>query len=165
MENKTPDLKAIPKSSKKNNTPLLITGLIILALLATFLGWELSNKSALNKEYKTQIDMLKSDLNEMDEMMKKNGLGNMMEDDIKTSLNNLLEDYNTVNTNNKELNDSIASQKEKVVFLLGELEDTEKRRKYTAYELYKMKKETETLRKVMKDYVHRVDSLNTLNKE
>lgn len=165
MENKAPELKTTPPQKKKNNTPLLITGLIILALLAAFLGWELSNKSALNKEYKTQIELLQADLTELDNMMKKNGLGDMMEADIKSSLNNLLEDYNAVNTNNKELNDSIASQKEKVLFLLSELEDTEKRRKYTAHELYKMKKETETLRKVMKDYVHRVDSLNTLNQE
>jgi predicted RNase H-like nuclease (RuvC/YqgF family) len=165
MENKASELNAKATKSKKNNTPLLITGLIILALLSAFLGWELSNKSALNTEYKTQIDLLQADLTDMDNMMKQNGLGNMMEDDIKSSLNNLLADYNAVNTNNQELNDSIASQKEKVVFLLSELEDTEKRRKYTAHELYKMKKETETLRKVMKDYVHRIDSLNTLNKE
>lgn len=150
---------------KKNTTPLFITSIIIFALAAGFFGWQWKNSSDLNDQYATRVKDMEEELVELENMMKKNGLGELMEEDIKMSLNNLLEEYDGVKTNNRALNDSIDSQKEKIVFLLEELESSESSRKYTASELFKMKKEAETLRKVMKDYVHRVDSLNTLNLE
>lgn len=142
----------------KNKTPLLITALIIVGLIAVFLAWELSASSKQNKNYAEEIAGLEA-------MMAGNGMNAMMEDDIAGSLKNLLNEYNSVNTENTELSDSIAIQKQKVIILLQELENSEKSKKYTARELYKMRKEAETLRKVMKNYVHKVDSLNTLNLE
>ncbi len=142
----------------KNKTPLLVTALIIVSLIAAFLGWELNASKKMNASYEEEITGL-------NEMMAGNGLNAIMEDDIAVSLSNLLDDYNAVNTNNTELQDSINVQKQKVQLLLSELESSEKSKKYTARQLYKMRKEAETLRKVMKNYVHKVDSLNTLNKE
>jgi predicted RNase H-like nuclease (RuvC/YqgF family) len=142
----------------KNKTPLLITGLVILTLVSAFLGYELNTKNKQNQ-------ILESEITELESLMKGNGLNELMEDDISESLSNLLESYNSVNTDNQGLNDSIELQKQKVTLLLSELQDSEKRRKYTSRELYKMKKEAQTLRSVMKNYVHKVDSLNTLNKE
>ncbi|MEN8927737.1 MAG: hypothetical protein ABF242_10520 [Flavobacteriales bacterium] len=142
----------------KNKTPLLVTGLVILGLLSAFLGYELNTKAQENK-------LLQAEMTEMNSMMEGKGLNALMEEDISSSLSNLLDDYSAVNTNNQELNDSIEIQKQKVTLLLTELNDSEKRRKYTARELYKMKKEAQTLRNVMKNYVYKVDSLNTLNKE
>ena len=142
----------------KNKIPLLITVLVILTLISAFLGYELNTKNNQNQ-------ILESEIMELESLMKGNGLNDMMEDDISSSLSNLLEDYSAVNTNNQELNDSIELQKQKVTLLLSELQDSEKRRKYTSRELYKMKKEAQTLRNVMKNYVYKVDSLNTLNKE
>lgn len=150
---------------KKNLTPILITGVVLLALTAGFLGWQLKNSSDLNDQYSSRVKEMEEQITDLENMMKKNGLGELMEEDIKMSLNNLLQEYDGVKTNNRALNDSIESQKDKIVFLLEELENSESSRKYTASELFKMKKEAETLRKVMKDYVHRVDSLNTLNLE
>ena len=142
----------------KNRTPLLVTALIIVSLIAAFLGWELSASKSLNANYEAEVVG-------MEAMMAGNGMNSIMEDDIASSLSNLLADYNSVNTTNTELQDSINIQKQKVQILLAELESSEKSKKYTARELYKMRKEAETLRKVMKNYVHKVDSLNTLNKE
>ncbi|MDB4088746.1 hypothetical protein N9544_03885 [Flavobacteriales bacterium] len=142
----------------KNKAPLLITGIVILALVSAFLGKELNTKSQQNK-------ILETEISELESLMKGNGLNDMMEDDISESLSNLLEDYNSVNTDNQELSDSMELQKQKVTLLLSELQNSEKSRKYTSRELYKMKKEAQTLRNVMKNYVHKVDSLNTLNKE
>ena len=142
----------------KNKTPLLVTALVILGLLTAFLAYELSTKNKQNS-------ILEAEMTELNSLMEGNGLNSMMEEDISASLTNLLDDYNSVNTNNQELNDSIEKQKQKVTFLLTELQNSEKSRKYTSRELYKMKKEAQTLRNVMKNYVHKVDSLNTLNKE
>jgi len=141
-----------------NKTPLLVTALIIVGLIAAFLAWELSAFNKQNKNYEEEIAG-------MEAMMAGNGMNALMEDDIAGSLKNLLNEYNSVTTDNSELNDSIAIQKQKVALLLQEIENSEKSRKYTARELYKMRKEAETLRKVMKNYVHKVDSLNTLNLE
>ncbi len=142
----------------KNKTPLLVTGLIILALVAAFLGYELNTQTKQNKIYA-------QDIAKMEDLIQGNGMGDMLEDDISVSLQNLLEDYNSVSTNNQALNDSIDIQKQKVTLMLKELENSENRRKYTARELFKMKKEAQTLRNVMKNYVYKVDSLNTLTKE
>lgn len=141
-----------------NKTPLLVTALIIVGLITAFLAWELSTSNKQNQYYEVEIAGLEA-------MMAGNGMNSMMEDDIAGSLKNLLNEYNSVTTDNSELSDSIAIQKQKVTLLLQELESSEKNRKYTARELYKMRKEAETLRKVMKNYVHKVDSLNTLNIE
>jgi hypothetical protein len=55
--------------------------------------------------------------------------------------------------------DSINLQKERIKELLDQVE----RGKYTAHQLFLMKKENETLRGIMKSYVYQIDSLNTLN--
>lgn len=142
----------------KNKTPLLVTAIVILGLVAAFLGYELTTQKKQNEQYANEITQMES-------LIQGNGLGDLMEEDISMSLNNLLEEYNSVSTDNQELNDSIELQKQKVTLLLSELENSENRRKYTARELFKMKKEAQTLRNVMKNYVYKVDSLNTLNKE
>lgn len=142
----------------KKTTPILVTGLIILGIVAAFLGYELNTSNKQNEIYSKEI-------NDLNALMEGNGMSDLMEDNITTSLNNLLQEYNSVTTNNQELSDSIEIQKRKVTLLLDELKSSEKRRRYTARELNKMQKEAETLRKVMKNYVYKVDSLNTLNKE
>ena len=109
----------------KNKIPLLITVLVILTLISAFLGYELNTKNNQNQ-------ILESEIMELESLMKGNGLNDMMEDDISSSLSNLLEDYSSVNSNNQELNDSIELQKQKVTLLLSELQDSEKRRKYTS---------------------------------
>ena len=149
----------------KNKTPLLVTGLVIMTLISAFLGYELNTKSNQNQILNKEISEKETEITEMEALMKGNGLNDMMGEDITESLSNLLEDYNFVNTTNEVLNDSIQLQKQKVTLLLSELEDSEKRRKYTSRELFKMKKEAKTLRSVMRNYVYKVDSLNTLNKQ
>ena len=141
----------------KKTTPLLVTGIIIIGIVAAFLGYELNTSNKQNAVYSNEI----KDLNAM---MADNGMSDLMEGNITSSLNNLLDEYNSVTTNNQELNDSIEIQKKKVILLLSELKSSESRRRYTARELNKMNKEAETLRKVMKNYVYKVDSLNTLTK-
>jgi len=149
----------------ENKKPLIITGVIILALIAGFLGYELNVKSKENTMQKSQIATMNGELDEMEKMIRGNGLGELMEGDITLTLTNLLDEYSEVKTDNQELTDSILNQKKKVTLLLKELKSSERKRRLSARELFKIRKETTVLRKVMRDYVHRVDSLNTLNKE
>lgn len=74
----------------------------------------------------------------------------------------LQKDYETLSTENAELNDSLVVEKEKVGQLIERLQKTDatNRAKIRQYE-----KELGTLRSIMKSYIKQIDSLNTLNIE
>lgn len=81
---------------------------------------------------------------------------------FKSDLENLLKEYDEVidqnkglASQNKELMDSLTANREKVAKLLSSAQNN----KYLQNELYKYKKEAETLRTIMKGYVHTIDSL------
>ena len=56
-------------------------------------------------------------------------------------------------------------QKERIIGLLNQINSLEKQNKLTVSELVDLKKENETLRVIMKDYISQIDKLNTLNME
>ncbi len=80
--------------------------------------------------------------------------------DLTNELVELQGEYETLNTTNQAINDSLAVEKEKVGQLIERLQKTEatNRSKMRQYE-----KELGTLRTIMKGYIHQIDSLNTLN--
>lgn len=81
-------------------------------------------------------------------------------DDVKSSLLALQEEYKSLETNDATLKKEI---EEKQAYIAQLLEEADKH-KGDAYVISKLKKETETLRTIMKGYVHTIDSLGTLNK-
>lgn len=87
---------------------------------------------------------------------------NREKDELTTELVSLQSDYESLNTTNNALNDSLNVEKEKVGQLIERLKKTEatNRAKMRQYE-----KELGTLRSIMKSYIKQIDSLNTLNVE
>lgn len=81
-------------------------------------------------------------------------------DDVKSSLLALQEEYKNLETNDATLKKEI---EEKQAYIAQLLEEADKH-KGDAYVISKLKKETETLRAIMKGYVRTIDSLGTLNK-
>lgn len=81
-------------------------------------------------------------------------------DDVKSSLLALQEEYKNLETNDATLKKEI---EEKQAYIAQLLEEADKH-KGDAYVISKLKKETETLRTIMKGYVRTIDSLGTLNK-
>lgn len=81
-------------------------------------------------------------------------------ENIKGDLLQLQKDYSSLQTNDKTLQAEIDAKKAEIAQLL---EDAEKH-KGDAYVISKLKKETETLRQIMRGYVRTIDSLGTLNK-
>jgi predicted nucleic acid-binding Zn-ribbon protein len=79
---------------------------------------------------------------------------------IKNELDDLLKQYETLKTDNEVLNEQIEEKKQRILEIEKELEKT-KRASY--YQIAQYKKELETLRNILKSYIHQVDSLNTLN--
>lgn len=81
-------------------------------------------------------------------------------ENIKGDLLQLQKDYSSLQTNDKTLQAEIDAKKAEIAQLL---EDAEKH-KGDAYVISKLKKETETLRQIMRGYIRTIDSLGTLNK-
>jgi len=81
-------------------------------------------------------------------------------DNVKSELLQLQQDFGNLQTNDKALQAEIDAKKAEIAQLL---EDAEKH-KGDAYIISKLKKESETLRQIMRGYVRTIDSLGTLNK-
>jgi hypothetical protein len=74
----------------------------------------------------------------------------------------LLDDYNSLETTSDSVAMQLDAEKERIKALI---EDLHKTKANNRYQINKYKKELKTLRKVMKSFIHQVDSLNTLNIE
>lgn len=77
-------------------------------------------------------------------------------DQVQSELEEMLKKYEDLETDNQELSTELAAEKAKIEELI-------KKAKGKDWSIYKLKKETETLRKIMKGYVVQIDSLNQLN--
>ncbi len=81
-------------------------------------------------------------------------------DNVKGDLLQLQKDFENLQTNDKALQAEIDAKKTEIAQLL---EDAEKH-KGDSYIISKLRKESETLRQIMRGYVRTIDSLGTLNK-
>ncbi|GAB4204200.1 MAG: hypothetical protein Fur0023_11770 [Bacteroidia bacterium] len=82
-------------------------------------------------------------------------------DNVKATLEELKKEYEDLKTDNADLQKEIDEKKAYIEELLKEAE----KHKNDAAIIAKLKKETETLREIMKGYVRTIDSLNTLNQQ
>jgi hypothetical protein len=82
-------------------------------------------------------------------------------DNIKNDLVKLKDEYASLQTNDAKLQAEIDEKRTQIEKLLKEAE----KHKNDAYYISKLKKETETLREIMKGYVRTIDSLNVLNQK
>jgi len=81
-------------------------------------------------------------------------------DNVQGELLQLQKDYNNLETNDKALQAEIDAKKTEIAQLLKDAE----KHKGDAYIISKLRKETESLRQIMRGYVRTIDSLGTLNK-
>ncbi|MFH1004295.1 MAG: hypothetical protein V1781_02190 [Bacteroidota bacterium] len=82
-------------------------------------------------------------------------------DKVKHELLSLQEDYENIKTTNKKMQKQIDEKKEEIIKMQQELE----KHKDDAYIIFKLKKETQTLRDIMQHFVQTIDSLNSFNKK
>lgn len=80
-------------------------------------------------------------------------------DNVKTDLLLLQKDFEDLKGSNAGMQRDIDEKKARIEQLIKEAE----KHKGDAYVIAKLRKETETLREIMKGFVHTIDSLNTLN--
>jgi len=77
-------------------------------------------------------------------------------DQVKGELEEMLAQYEEMEANNEDLSEELAAEKAKIEELL-------KQAKGKNWTIHKLRKETETLRTIMKGYVVQIDSLNQIN--
>ena len=145
------------ETSKKNNGPYIAIILLLLLGLAV-MGFMWSRKNSQLNECTVENAQLKADMEGMNEMMQ--GYVGNLSNDLKTDFKNMLKTYDALIAKDKSKADSLNVQKAKIQDLIDQLDQN---KKMTASQLYKLRKENETLRTIMKGYVRQIDSLNTMN--
>ncbi len=168
MENKpaqTPNNNsAAPKKKSSAKDAIYIIIILLLLGVGGYFGFELGQMKKDLAECGKQTEQLQSDKDELNEILKNTGIiAEADNKELKENLVAMLQQYDDLESSNVEMNDSIAAQKAKIQELLLEVETLENEKKKDWGKIYKLKKETETLREIMKGYIHTIDSLNTLN--
>lgn len=164
----TPPSKTVPSTEsagndgggKRGNGIYILVILLLLGGLG-YMGYLFSEKNKAINICSNDLERSEQDVTDLNEMMYDQGLETGQ--DVKTNLENMLTMYGEMEKSNTDLNDSIDSQKSKINNLLLELEDAKKDKSRYASTVYKLQRETETLRSIMKDYIRTIDSLNVAN--
>lgn len=135
---------------------IIITVLCLIGM--GILGWLYSSKSSELSECNLANNQMSQEMKEMNEAL--SGYIDETSSDLKKDFQNMLDTYDNLIEKDASLADSLIQQKAKIEELMVELSDTRKR---SFREINNLKKENSTLRDIMKNYLYRIDSLNTLN--
>lgn len=139
MENK-PEIKKL-EEKKSKNTILLVLLILLLLSNGVFVYMWLQERGRANTEVviKEQVIVEKNTLT--------------------ADLKQLKEEYSTLQTNDVALQKELEEKRAQIDELIAQAE----KHKGDAYIISKLRKETETLRSIMKHFVVQIDSLNTAN--
>ena len=142
---------------KKSNGFYLILILFLMGSLAVLSYMWSTKRTELNNCSNENL-LLKSDMEGMNLMLE--GYVGNISSDLKKDFKNMLATYDKLIAKDASKADSLNKQKSEIQMLLGKLEAN---KKLSASQLYRFKKENETLRGIMRSYVMQIDSLNTIN--
>jgi len=148
--------ESAPIAKKRDGVYIII--ILMLFVLSAVLGFLIVNKNKSIASCQSEYQLLENDLAGMEEML--GGYVDVEKGDMRQELRQMLKMYDEALLKNDSNKDSIEIQKSKINQLLGELDGQKKR---SAREIYALRKETESLRNIMKDYVRQIDSLFTVN--
>ncbi len=132
-----------PNNTKKNNNKVLVIILSVLfgiSLISSILLY--SNKVKLEEQLSACDKEVDFEQKEKDAAI--------------AELNLMLRQYDDLTQQNQTLSNELLEEKEKIKKLIEQAKNKD-------FTINKLRKETETLREIMKGYVHTIDSLNTLN--
>jgi len=149
--------------SNKNKLIYLVLILLLVGGIA-YLAIQISKANKLNHDAMQNISLLKAEKDELNNILSSSGVINEADGKaLKQNLQNLLQTYDSLQYDNEKIQDSVNNQKHKINQLLAEADKLQSQKNKDWARIYKLKKETETLRTIMKGYIHTIDSLNTAN--
>jgi len=121
------------------NNKIYIALIVLLLGLCAFLGYKVSEK------HEIIVDKDNTNLELTAERER-----------VQLDLEKMKFSYDTLRTDNEMLSSEMIAQQTQIEELLKKVKNRD-------YNLYKIKKEAETLRGIMKGYVYKIDSLNVIN--
>jgi hypothetical protein len=131
MEN--PDMSNLKEKSLNKKTTI-IGGILVLIILG--LGWQLFEQKATIETEQTE------------------------KGEVKEELFSLLSEYENLNSENEQLNSELRGKENEIKDMIITLEKMESKSKEQAWLMGKYKKESKTLRSLLKGYLFEIDSLN-----
>ena len=152
------------KTELKKGGAVYIIIILLLLLVGGWLGLEIRDGRKQNAACSQSVTNLQAEKDYLNDILKKTGIIEESDDEtLKDNLTAILNEYDSLTFDNDEMLDSINKQKAHIQGLLDEVETLHNQKKKDWGKIYKLKKETETLREIMKGYIHTIDSLGTEN--
>ena len=149
--------------SKKGGAAYIII-ILLLLLVGGWLGLEIRDGRKQNAACSQSVTNLQAEKDELNNVLQKSGIiGAFDNASLEKNLIAILNEYDSLEFDNEEMLDSVNRQKAHIQGLLDEVESLKSQKKRDWGKIYKLKKETETLREIMKGYIHTIDALNTEN--
>lgn len=137
MDQSSPTL---PEPRKNRSNTLLLVLVVILLISNVVLLYLWSQKGDQVQQAQQQVTAVSSE-----------------KENVTKLLEDMLQQYDTLSTDNEQLRTEIDAQKEKIKGLMDQVQRGKT-------DLFKVKKEAATLRRIMQGYVVTIDSLNQVNK-
>lgn len=138
--------------------------ILLLVVCLGYTGYLISSLNKENHEISKELSSLLMENNEMNKiLLNEDALSASKAFNLKDNLKLLLVSYDSLELSNTIVVDSINQQREKIKTLMSKVDKLNSKSKKDWRSIFKLKKEAETLRGIMKGYIHTIDSLNTLN--
>ncbi|MBL4710869.1 MAG: hypothetical protein JKY48_20790 [Flavobacteriales bacterium] len=131
------DINTTNKAEKTNK--LLIIIIIILSLVLGVTLWQFFDLRKTAAQKGSEIELMVDERGE-----------------LENELQDMLNELDTMETTNDSMKVEMSNRKSEIEGLLAKVKDKD-------FAIYKLKKETTTLRTIMRGYVVTIDSINTLN--
>lgn len=151
-------MSEIQETTKKSSSGALLAIIFLLLGGLAYMAYMISNKNKEINALKNSNTQLEADMQGMNDMM--SGYVGEMSNDLKKDFREMLKTYDALIAKDASKADSLNMQKERIQGLINEI-NTNKR--LSARQIFSLRKENETLKTIMRGYVHQIDSLNTLN--
>lgn len=129
----------VSSNENKKSNRILIIIIVILSVFCAILLWQYFELRKQSADKSSEIEYIADDRAK-----------------IQQELEDMLAEYDSLETDNDSIRMELDTRK-------AEIEDLLEKAKNKDYAIYKLRKETKTLRTIMKGYVVVIDSLNTLN--
>jgi hypothetical protein len=142
---------------KKVNTVLLLIILLLLGGMG-YMSFLWSKKNSELTTCSNENKKLQADTALINDMM--SGYVDNMSSDLKQDFKNMLDTYDALIAKDKSKADSLNIQKQKIQSLINELNSN---KRMSAAQIMRLQRDNESLRRILKGYVNKIDSLNTLN--
>lgn len=151
------------EKSKKSGSGILLLIIIVLLGVCAYLGYMYSSKNKEILALKNKNSELEADMQGMNGMLAERVADGSMTNDLKKDFENMMDVYDALIEKDATKADSLNMQKEKIQTLINQVDQMKKNKNYSAREIVKLQRETETLRGIMRGYIEQIDKLNTLN--